>query len=121
MPNECQKYCSMNLFYVVIIGLLVIVIVYLIINQKPKDNNGNDSNSGNNNGNNVQAEAQEDGLDESPGGQALKQMMKNNASNSNPLIIMVYMDGCGFCEKMKPEFKKANNANSNTPMAMVNV
>ena len=106
----------MTLIYVVIIGLLIIVVVYLMINKKPeKDNDSNNSN------NNIEPviEPEEDGLSATMGGQALKEKVKN-ASLSNPLIIMVYMNGCGWCEKMKPEFDKANKSNPNVDMAMIN-
>lgn len=91
--NGCRAWCGTTLVASIIIGLFLVLGVYLILRKLNQKSNSKGRMSSMDS---AGAEVSESDLYK-----AIK------SGGSTPVVAMIFANGCGHCEAMKPDFKKA--------------
>jgi thioredoxin-like negative regulator of GroEL len=97
--SKCKQMCGFSLMAAVVIGLVMLLVVYIIVMRVSKSNGkgSNGSKAG------ATGAAPTSGVPDLSEQEVLQQ---GGQTGQTPLVVMLYMDGCGHCNMMKPDFVK---------------
>lgn len=100
--SKCKQRCGVSLLTSLVVGIILLLIVYIIVSKV--SSNGSKSKAGS-----TMASAGKD-LEMSE----QEALTAGSKTGSKPLVIMLYMDGCGHCQMMKPDFVQVASELSQT-------